>query len=86
MAGAMRLFARSLCVLAVVVGLCVPGAATAAEASAPERLVVGYQSAAELARLDARVVRRIPALHSAIVEARGPVDGQAPVLQRGRRS
>src|SRR5207244_2723313 len=35
-----------------------------------------------LASLDAEVVRRIPALHSAVVEARGPVLGEAPVLRR----
>jgi len=82
MAGRMRFFARTLCALAVVAGLAVPGAATRAKASAPQQLVVGYRSAADLARLDVRVVRRIPALHSAVVEARGRVDGQAPVLRR----
>jgi len=45
-------------------------------------VVVSYRSSAELASLGARVVRRIPALHSAVVEARGPVSGEAPVLRQ----
>jgi subtilisin family serine protease len=78
----MRLFARTLCSLAVIAALGVPGAVASAKATAPRQLVVSYDSAAELARLDVRVVRRIPALHSAVVEARGTVEGQAPVLRR----
>ena len=61
---AMRFFARTLCALAVAAAFGLPGAATTARASAPKRLVVGYRSAADLAQLDARVVRRIPALHA----------------------
>jgi subtilisin family serine protease len=78
----MRLFSRMLCALAVVAALGLPGAVTSAKATAPGRLVVSYRSAADLARLDARVVRRLPALHAAIVEGRGAVEGQAPVLRR----
>ena len=82
MAGEMRLFARTLCALAVLAALGLPGAVAPAKASAPKRLVVAYRSTAELARLDVRVVRRIPALHSAVVEAPGGLEGQAPVLRR----
>jgi subtilisin family serine protease len=82
MAGEMRLFARTLCALAVLAALGLPGAIAPAKASAPKRLIVAYRSAAELARLDVRVVRRIPALHSAVVEASGGLEGQAPVLRR----
>jgi len=82
MAGAMRLFARTLCALAVLVAVGLPGAVVPANATAPGQLVVGYRSAADLARLDVRVVRRLPALHSAVVEARGSVEGQGPVLRR----
>ena len=80
MAGAMRIFARMLCALAVVAGLAVPGATATARASAPKRLVVGYRSAADLAGL--RVLRRIPALHSAVVESSASAESQAPVLRR----
>ena len=69
------------CAAAVLACLAVP-TATTAQASAPRRVVVSYHSTSELAALDARVVRRIPALHSAVVEARGPISGQAPVLRR----
>src|ERR687888_1082353 len=82
MAGEMRLFARTLCAVAVLAALGLPGAVAPAKASAPKRLVVAYRSTAELARLDVRVVRRIPALHSAVVEAPGGLEGQAPVLRR----
>src|SRR5919198_318804 len=82
MAGEMRLFARTLCAVAVLAALGLPGAVAPAKASAPKRLVVAYRSASELARLDVRVVRRIPALHSAVVEAPGGLEGQAPVLRR----
>jgi subtilisin family serine protease len=82
MAGAMRLFARILCAFAVVAALGVPGAVATARATAPERLVVSYRSPADLDRLGVRVVRRIPALHSAVVEARSAVKGQALVLRR----
>jgi len=82
MAVGMRLFARTLCALAVLAGLALPGAVAPARATAPRQLVVGYRSAADLAGLDARVVRRLPALHSAVVESRGAVGGQAPVLRR----
>lgn len=77
----MSAVARALCAAAALTCLSAPSA-TAAEAAAPRQVVVSYRSAADLARLDARVVRTIPALHSALVEARGPVEGQAPVLRR----
>src|SRR2546426_3828209 len=77
----MRALARALCAAVVLLCLSAPSATTA-EASASRQLVVSYRSSAELASLDAEVVRRIPALHSAVVEARGPVLGEAPVLRR----
>jgi len=75
----MRLFARALCAVAVLASLLAPSATTA-DATAPRRLVIDYRSAADLAGL--HVLRRIPALRSAVVEASGPVEGQAPVLRR----
>jgi subtilisin family serine protease len=77
----MRAVIRVFCAVAVLVCLAAPSA-TSAQASAPRQLVVSYRSSAQLASLGARVVRRIPALHSAVVEARGPLTGQAPVLRR----
>ena len=77
----MNAVGRAFCAAAVLLCLVAPSATTA-RASAPRQLVVSYGSAAELAALDARVVRRIPALHSAVVEARGSLSGQGPVLRR----
>jgi subtilisin family serine protease len=79
----MRALARALCAGAALVCLFAPSA-TIAQASAPRQVVVSYRSSAELAALGARVVRRIPALHSAVVEARAPLSGQAPVLRRAQ--
>jgi subtilisin family serine protease len=75
----MRLFARALCAMAVLASLSAPSA-TPAAASAPQRLVVGYRTSADLAGL--QVVRRIPALHYAVVETTASAHGQAPVLRR----
>jgi subtilisin family serine protease len=80
MAAEMRLFSRTLCALAVVAALGLPSAVTPAKATAPGELVVSYRSAADLAGLD--VVRCLPALHVAVVEGGGAVEGQAPVLRR----
>jgi subtilisin family serine protease len=76
----MRFFVRTLCAVAFLAGFAFSGAAPTGKASAPRRLVVSYRSPADLAKLD--VVRRIPALHTALVETSGSVDGQAPVLRR----
>jgi subtilisin family serine protease len=72
---------RLVCTAAALLCLAAPSATTA-QASAPRRVVVSYRSSAELASLGARVVRRIPALHAAVVESRGAVSGQAPVLRQ----
>jgi len=78
----MRPFTRALCGIAVLAGVFALGGAASAGASAPQRLVVSYRSAADLAGLEARVVRRLPALHSAVIEAGGHADGQPLVLRR----
>jgi subtilisin family serine protease len=77
----MRALVRALCAAVVLFCLSAPSASLA-QASAPQQVVVSYRSSGELAALGARVVRRIPALHTAVVEARGPLTGQAPVLRR----
>src|SRR5436305_3582080 len=77
----MRVVVRAFCAAAVLVCLAA-STATTARASAPRQVVVSYRSSAQLASLGARVVRRIPALHSAVVEAPGPLSGQAPVVRR----
>ncbi|MGB2874982.1 MAG: S8 family serine peptidase [Gaiellaceae bacterium] len=77
----MSAVARMLCAAAAFAFLAAPSA-TSVQAAAPREVVVGYRSAADLAALGARVVRLIPALHTAVVEARGQVSGQAPVLRR----
>jgi len=71
--------ARALCAVAAVACLAAPSATTTAQASARRQVVVSYGSKAELSGL--RVLRRIPALHTAVVEA-GGIRGQAPVLRR----
>lgn len=75
---------RALC--GVVVAACVvaPSAAPA-EAPASRAVVVHYRSATQLAALErdgAHVVRRLSALHTAVVEASAPLSGQAPVTRR----
>ena len=72
--------ARALCAAAAVACLAAPSATSSAQASAPREVVVSYASKAELSGL--RVLRRIPALHAAVVETRGGIRGQTPVLRR----
>jgi subtilisin family serine protease len=74
----MRALVRALCAATLFACLAAPSA-TVAQASAPRQVVVGYRSPADLARL--HVVRRIPALHEAVVEG---VRGTAPVLRRAQ--
>ncbi|MGZ4256456.1 MAG: S8 family peptidase [Gaiellaceae bacterium] len=76
----MSAIARALCAAAAVACLAAPSATSTAQASAPRQVVVSYRSAAQLAGL--RVVRRLPALHSAVVESTGVTGGQTPVLRR----
>jgi subtilisin family serine protease len=77
----MSAVARALCAAAVLASLAA-SSATSVQAAAPRQVVVSYRSSADLAAFGASVVRRIPALHTAVVEATGRVDGQAPVLRR----
>ena len=75
----MSAIARALCAAAALACLAAPSAISTAQASAPRQVVVSYGSNAELSGL--RVLRRIPALHAAVVEA-GGIRGQAPVVRR----
>ena len=76
----MRLFVRTLCAVAIVAAFASAGGASTGSASAPRRLIVNYRSAADLRGV--HVLRRIPALHSAVVDATSSMYGQAPVLRR----
>src|SRR5437588_5356475 len=76
----MSAVARVLCAAAAVACLAAPSATSSAQASAPRQVVVSYRSAAQLSGL--RVVRRIPALHAAVVESTGGARGQTPVIRR----
>ena len=76
----MSAIARALCAAAAVACLAAPSATTTAQASSPRQVVVSYGSKAELSGL--RVLRRIPALHAAVVETRNGIRGQTPVLRR----
>jgi subtilisin family serine protease len=70
---------RTLCAAAAVALLAAPSAT--ATASAPARQVVAYRSLAELQRSGVKVVRTLPALHTAVVEASRQL-GARPVLRR----
>jgi subtilisin family serine protease len=76
----MRFLVRTLCAVALLATFAFSGGASTGHASAPRRLVVSYRSDADLAGL--HVLRRLPALHSAVVGTTGSVEGQAPVLRR----
>jgi subtilisin family serine protease len=74
--------ARALCAAATFACIVAPSANPAS--SAATRRVVTYRSSAELAALErpgVRIVRRLPALRSAVVETSSAV-GQRPVLRR----
>jgi len=74
--------ARALCAAVTLACIAAPSATCAS--SAATRRVVTYRSAAELAALErpgVRIVRRLPALRSAVVETSSAV-GQQPVLRR----
>jgi subtilisin family serine protease len=80
----MRAFLRALCAVAAVVCVAAPSATPAS--SPATRQVVTYGSPAELAALErsgARVVRTLPTLRTAVVEASRAV-GQRPVLRRAQ--
>jgi subtilisin family serine protease len=74
--------ARALCAAATLACIAAPSATPAS--SAATRRVVTYRSPVELAALEGpgvRIVRRLPALRSAVVETSSAV-GQRPVLRR----
>src|SRR5215210_3740802 len=78
----MRGFVRALCAAVAVVSVVAPSATSASTPTT--RQVVAYRSAEQLAALErsgARVVRRLPALRSAVVESARPL-GRRPVLRR----
>jgi subtilisin family serine protease len=80
----MSAVARALCAVAAVACLSAPSA-TPARTALSQRTVVSYRSAADLSALErsgVRIVRRLPALHTAVVESSRPVAGQRPVLRR----
>jgi subtilisin family serine protease len=73
--------ARALCAAAAVACIVAPSATPAQNAAT--RRVVAYRSPAQLAELQrsgARIVRRLPALHSAVVETTRPL-GRKVVLR-----
>ena len=74
----MSVVARTLCAAAAIVLLAAPSA-TASRAAT--RQVVTYRSLAQLERSGAKVVRTLPALRTAVVEADRPL-GARPVLRR----
>jgi thermitase len=80
----MSAFARVLCVAAALTCVAAPSA-TPASSPATRQVVVDYRSTEQLAVLErsgARIVRTLPALHSAVVETSRPLAGPEPVLRR----
>ena len=80
----MSAFARVLCAAAVLTCVAAPSA-TPASSPSTRQVVVGYRSAEQLAALElsgARIVRKLPALHRALVETSRPLAGPRPVLRR----
>ena len=78
----MSAVARALCAAAVLACIAAPSATPAQNAAT--RRVVAYRSPAQLAELQrsgARIVRRLPALHSAVIETTRPL-GRKVVLRR----
>jgi subtilisin family serine protease len=80
----MSAFARVLCAAAVLTCVAAPSA-TPASSPSTRQVVIGYRSAEQLAALElsgARIVRKLPALHRALVETSRPLAGPRPVLRR----
>ncbi|HEX3266795.1 MAG TPA: S8 family serine peptidase [Gaiellaceae bacterium] len=80
----MSAFARVLCAAAALTCVAAPSA-TPASSPATRQVVVGYRSADQLAGLElsgARIVRKLPALHRALVETSRPLAGPKPVFRR----
>lgn len=80
----MSAFARVLCAAAALTCLVAPSA-TSSPSPATRQVVLQYRSGEQLAALErsgARIVRTLPALHSAVVETNGSLDGPRPVLRR----
>src|SRR5438094_2650538 len=74
----MRAIARIACAAASVALLAAPSASAS---QTQTRQVVPYRSLRQLERSGLRVLRTVPALHTAVVETTRPV-GQRPVLRR----
>jgi subtilisin family serine protease len=80
----MSAFARVLCVAAALTCVAAPSA-TPASSLSTRQVVLQYRSTGQLAALErsgARVVRTVPALHSAVVETSRSLAGPQPVLRR----
>jgi subtilisin family serine protease len=82
----MSAFARVLCAAAALICVAAPSAtATPSSSPATRQVVVQYRSTEQLAALErsgARIVRTLPALHSAVVETSRSLAGPRPVLRR----
>jgi subtilisin family serine protease len=82
----MSAFARVLCAAAALICVAAPSAtATPSSSPATRQVVLQYRSTEELAALErsgARIVRTLPALHSAVVETSRSLAGPRPVLRR----
>jgi subtilisin family serine protease len=80
----MSAFARVLCAAAALTCVAAPSASPSSS-PATRQVVLQYRSAGQLAALErsgARVVRTLPALHSAVVETSRSLAGPRPVLRR----
>ncbi len=80
----MSAFARVLCAVAALTCVAAPSA-TPASSPATRKVVFQYRSTEQLAALErsgARVVRTLPALHSAVVETSRSLAGPRPVLRQ----
>ncbi len=80
----MSAFARVLCASAALTCIAAPSA-TPASSPATRQAVVDYHSTEQLAALvrsGARIVRKLPALNSAVVETSRQLAGPEPVLRR----
>jgi subtilisin family serine protease len=82
----MSAFARVLCAAAALICVAAPSAtATPSSSPATREVVLQYRSTEQLAALErsgARIVRTLPALHSAVVETSRSLAGPRPVLRR----
>jgi subtilisin family serine protease len=80
----MSAFARVLCAVAALTCVAAPSASPASS-PATRKVVFQYRSTGQLDALErsgARIVRTLPALHSAVVETSSSLAGPRPVLRR----